>query len=168
MEHVLPRFFCYYFFLSNMIFSSQSGCFITQIKWDVIIFYRWDYCWKCKFDTDVKIERRLSGLRALPINDTLLTSLCTYAPYVLLNTCLRAYGPYTPQPSSKGALSAFVLSCDVLLQLKGKLCFVCSLQLTSHHPSLSFLLFYHIKLFAFFLSFILNHWLHHYLYNQIT
>ena len=45
---ILPRFFCYCYF-------------ITHIKWDIIISssmlsFRWDYCWKCEFDTYVKIE----------------------------------------------------------------------------------------------------------------
>ena len=21
--------------------------------------YRWDYCWKCEFDTDIKIEQKI-------------------------------------------------------------------------------------------------------------
>ena len=29
---------------------------ITHIKWDVINLHRWDYCWKCEFDTDIKIQ----------------------------------------------------------------------------------------------------------------
>ena len=37
MQHVLPRFFCYYFFLSNTTFLSWKSCFIGHIKWDVII-----------------------------------------------------------------------------------------------------------------------------------
>ena len=33
----MPRFFCYYFFLSNTTFLSWKSCFIAHIKWDVII-----------------------------------------------------------------------------------------------------------------------------------
>ena len=75
-----------------------------------------------------------SRLCALPIISTRLTRLRAYAPYQLLIRALRA----------------FVLSCIVLLQLKGKVSFVCSLQLIIH---LFFLLLYHIKLFACFFSF---------------
>lgn len=49
-------------------------------------------------------------------------------------TCLYVY---TPLPSSKIALPAFFLSFVVLLQLKGKLCFLCAFQLTTH-PRLFF------------------------------
>ena len=67
-----------------------------------------------------------SRLRALPI----------------INTRLRANEP--ARLRCLHALRAFALSCVVLLQWKGKVCFVYSLQLTIHH---SFLLFYHVKLF---------------------
>ena len=50
--------------------------------------------------------------------------LSAYAPYPLL---IRALRTYAPLPSPIGALHAFAFSCVVLLQLKGKLCFVCAL-----------------------------------------
>ena len=86
-------------------------------------------------------------LRALRALAPLCLTHNQYAPYAsarlrtlpIINTRLRA-------------LRAFVLSCIVLLQLKGKVSFVCSLQLTIH---LFFLLLYHIKLFACFFSFFL-------------
>ena len=86
---------------------------------------------------------KLRALRALPIYRTRLTRLCALP---IINTCLTCLTPLR----ALRALSAFVLSCVVLLQLKGKLNFVCSLQLTIHLFSL---LFYHIKLFACFFSF---------------
>ena len=30
--------------------------FMKHVRWDVIIVHRWDWCWKCQFHTDVKIE----------------------------------------------------------------------------------------------------------------
>ena len=79
----------------------------------------------------------------------------TYTSYLSLT---RAYAPLL---SSGGALCAFVLYWVVLLQLKGKVRFVCALQLTILPSILSHVFFY--KLFLFF--FILSHWLHHHLYN---
>ena len=66
-------------------------------------------------------------------------------------SCHGWYVPYTPSPSltctlrvctstrpySKIALLAFFLSFVVLLQLKGKVCFLCAFQLTIH-PRLFF------------------------------
>ena len=44
-KHVMP------------IFLLLLMYFITHIKWEMLSFlHRWDYCWKCEFDTDVKIE----------------------------------------------------------------------------------------------------------------
>ena len=60
-----------------------------------------------------------------------------------LSAKLRAYAPYPSLirayailPSSIGALPAFVL-----LQLRGKVCFVCALQLIIHPRPLFFLFF---------------------------
>ena len=94
-----------------------------------------------------------------------------YAPYSSLMWALRTYAPYL---SLIRDLSGFSLINRhlLLLQLKGKVCFVSALQLTIHPClflsfSLSSLSFYHIKLFYmfFFLYFILSNWLHHYLYK---
>ena len=59
---------------------------------------------------------------------------------------------YLTRLRSLRALHTFVLPCIVMLQLKGKVRFVCSLELTF---DLSFLLLYHIELFACFFLFFL-------------
>ena len=76
-------------------------------------------------------------LRALPIINMRLRALCTLSDCNWTRT-------------HNHTLCVFVLSGVVLLRLKGKVHFVCLLQLTIY---LSFLLFYHIKLFACFFSF---------------
>ena len=90
-----------------------------------------------------------------------------YAPYPLLirpcpPMCLTRLNPH--QHALYVPLTCLMLC---LLQLKDKLCFVCSLQLTIHLPSLSLFFYFTMQswLLAFFLSFILRHWLHHYWYN---
>ena len=55
-------------------------------------------------------------------------------------TRLHAYAPLS---SPVGLLHAFVLSCVVIVLLKGKVCFVCALQLTIHILYVSSILFYH-------------------------
>ena len=107
--------------------------------------------------------------RALPIIDTRLPA---YALRTLpiINMRLTLLRVYAPLSSSIGALRVFVLSCLVLLQLEGKVCFVCVLQLTIHPLSLSSLLYkarlFYIKLFCMlFFSFVLCHCLYHYLCN---
>ena len=42
-----------FFFLSN----SFMMCFIHQGE-ILSLLHRWDYCWKCEFDVDIKIEYR--------------------------------------------------------------------------------------------------------------
>ena len=68
----------------------------------------------------------------------------------IINTGLRARAPLL---SSITALHVFDLACFVLLLLKGRICFVCALQITIHPPSvslLSFILPYKGVLHAFF------------------
>ena len=94
-----------------------------------------------------------------------------YAPYAstpllplpIINTRLTRLRVFATVPSSIGTLHVFVLCCVVLFQLKGKVHF-------SSFVSPSCLLFYHIKLLymLFFLSFILGHWLHYFLYNYFA
>ena len=67
-----------------------------------------------------------------------LKHLRAYAHYPLVTLALRAY---VPVPSLIGALLAFVLCFVLLLQMKGKLCFVRAPQLIIHSLSL-FHLFY--------------------------
>ena len=89
-------------------------------------------------------------LRGLPIMDTHLIRLRALPIINTRPTRLRVYVPLT---SSIGALRAFVLCCFVLLQLKVKVCFVCTLQLTIHPPFSLLSLFFHIKLFYILFSF---------------
>ena len=91
-----------------------------------------------------KIKRKINYFGNRMQN--LSAKLRACAPYsLLIRTCASTrFNPHQQAPY------VFVLSCVVLLQLKGKVCFVCSLQLIIH---LSFLLFYHIKLSACFFSF---------------
>ena len=65
--------------------------------------------------------------------ESLLNCLTRLAHHYTRRTCLHVYAPLT---SSIDAFRAFVLSCLVLLELKGKVCFVCVLQLAIH-PLLS-------------------------------
>ena len=88
------------------------------------------------FNADLQIYSLLncapwtpSRLRVLPIIDTHLRAL------PIINTSLTSLG------SSIDALRAFVLSCFMLLQLKGKVRFMSSLQLTIHPSYLPFNLF---------------------------
>ena len=81
-------------------------------------------------------------LRALPIINMRLRALCTLSDCNWTRT-------------HNHTLCVFVLSGVVLLRLKGKVHFVCLLQLT-------------IYLSFFFLSFNLSHWLHHYLYKYFA
>ena len=69
-----------------------------------------------------------------------------------------------------GALRSFVLSCVVLLQLKGKVRFERLLKLIIQFPSLSPFFYFTMEscLHTFFLSFVLSHWLRHYLYNYVA
>lgn len=95
-----------------------------------------------------------SHIRAISVIDTRFTRLHVH---VLL-------------PSSIAALRPFVLTCVVLLLLKGMICFVCTLKLTIH-PLVSFFSFlvpYKVVLHAFSLSIVLSHWLHHYFYNYFA
>ena len=93
-----------------------------------------------------------SRLRALPTINTCLTRLHAYAPYPSVIRASRVC-IFTRHYRHQQAPYA-LLSCVVLLQLKGKVCFECALQLTIH-PRLSSLLVYHIKVFCmlFFFSF---------------
>ena len=34
----------------------KMATFLSQRTYDVSFLYRWEYCWKCGFDIDVKIE----------------------------------------------------------------------------------------------------------------
>ena len=113
---------------------------------DFVFTNKWNQGKKLRF---VFYKRNLlnctpSHPRALLIINTSLTHLRALP---IVDLCLRVY---TPWPLSIGALRAFVLPWVVLLQLKGKICFLCSLQLTIHF---SFLLFHHIKLSYFFFYF---------------
>ena len=108
----------------------------------VILFSK--VCWSLLICAPFAPSRQ----HALPIIDTRFTHLRAYVPLL----------------SSIGTLGAFVLSCVVLLELKDKVRFVCALQLTIHPSILSFISFvlpYEAVLHVFFLSFILNHSLHH-------
>ena len=95
------------------------------------------------------INCTLSRLRALPITDTRLTRLRALPNN---NMHLMRLYAHAPLPLSIGALRPFVLTCVALLLLKGRICFACALQLTIQPPSLSSLLFYHIKLFCMLFS----------------
>ena len=50
----------------------------------------------------------------------------------IIDTCLTRLHVHALLPSSIGALRPFVLTCVVLLLLKGMICFVCALKLTIH------------------------------------
>ena len=88
-----------------------------------------------------------------------------FAPYPSLICALRAYAPL---PSSVSALRALFLSWIVLLQLKSTVSILCVYGPINHSPPISLLsviLPYKAVLHVFFISFILSHWLHRYLYN---
>ena len=99
------------------------------------------YLKKTSKSTKARYQKHLSPNQSL-LNCTPCAPLRLRA-LPIINARLRAL-------SALRALRAFVLSGNVLLQLKGKERFVCQLQLTIY---LSFLLFYHIKPFACFFSF---------------
>ena len=98
----------------------------SEIEVEMIIKINWQMVFMS--DTDKQTSLLNCGLARL------------YAPYQLL---IRALHVCTPLPSSTGTLRAFVLSCVLLLQLKGKVHFVWALlQLTIHPLSLSSLFYF--------------------------
>ena len=52
-----PKFFLLFFFLKHIFIIKKL--FYTLSSDMLSFLYRWDYCWKCEFDTDVKIDRKL-------------------------------------------------------------------------------------------------------------
>ena len=90
----------------------------------------------------------------------------TYVPHLSL---IRDLSASAPLPSSMGALHAFVFSCAVLLQLKGKgWDTICVCDPLNHSPSVSLISFnlpYQAVLHVF--SYVLSSCLYHDLYNSL-
>ena len=55
-KEALTEWFCYVETCHANISLLLLMYFIRYIKWDVIISSSLRFCWKCQFDTDVKIE----------------------------------------------------------------------------------------------------------------
>ena len=62
----------------------------------------------------------------------------------IISTRIKRLRTYTSLRSTVSALRAIILSCVVLLQLKGKVGFVCALQSTIHHSPVSALFYFTI------------------------
>ena len=92
---------------------------------------------------------------------------CSSLHLCVLRIAYLTHHYYVPLPSSISAFCTLFLSCVVLCQMVGKVTMFGVYAQIDHSspylPLLSFILRNKAALHVFFLSFILSHWLHHYL-----